>query len=185
MREARAGRAAQIVQKLNGLGIAISLDRVHQLAGDGAIGRPPIARAMLEKGCVGSLQEAFDRYIDNHGPAYVPRYQLEPERAIQWIHDAGELAVMAHPGHYADYEPTLRLLAAQGLDGVEVYYPDHGPALVTRLTVLARELDLVMTGGSDFHRRDGDGSARIGSVTLPPETLEHLQQRQARVHRSG
>jgi predicted metal-dependent phosphoesterase TrpH len=188
MREARSGRADRIVEKLNTLGMAVSIDRVRQIAGTGAIGRPHIAQAMVEGGYVGGLQEAFDRYIDNNGPAYVPRYQLAPETAIAWIHEAGGVAVMAHPGHYADYEPTIRLLAPAGLDGIEVYYPDQGPALVQHLLVLARELDLIATGGSDFHRRDGDGSARLGSVNVPAEVPAQLQARATRwasAHRSG
>ncbi len=185
MREARAGRAQQIVAKLAALGVAISLERVHQLAGTGAIGRPHIAQAMLEKGYVRTLQEAFDRYIDNRGPAYVPRFQLAPRRAISLIHGAGGLAVLAHPSKYKGYEAVLRALVPEGLDGVEVYYPDHSPALIEHLSALAREFNLVMTGGSDFHRREGDGSARVGSVKLPPEVLPNLEQRLAAVHRSA
>ncbi len=185
MREARSGRADRIVEKLNALGLAVSIERVRQIAGDGAIGRPHIAQAMLEKRYVGSLQEAFDRYIDNGGPAYVPRYQLAPETAIAWIHEAGGVAVMAHPGHYANYEATIRSLAPQGLDGIEVYYPDQGPKLVAHLLVLARELDLIPTGGSDFHRRDGDGSARLGSVNVPADVPNQLRARAARFQRSA
>ena len=184
MRDARVNRSEHIVAKLRALGVNISNERVREIAGDGAVGRPHIAKAMLEKGYVRSLQEAFDRYINNGGPAYVPRYQLAPERAIEWIHGAGGLAVLAHPGHYEDYEFALRSLAAQGLDGVEVFYPDHSPDLITRLTGLARELNLVTTGGSDFHRRDQDGNIRMGSVNVPVETLAQLQQRQTDVHRS-
>lgn len=181
MRDARAGRAERIVAKLTALGVPVSLERVHQLAGQGAIGRPHIAQAMFETGHVRSLQEAFDRYIDNHGPAYIPRYQLEPRRAIELIHGAGGVAVLAHPGHYDGYAALIQALVAEGLDGIEVFYPDQGPALVEHLRVLARQYDLVMTGGSDFHRRDGDGSARIGSVNVPSDVLQNLQARQSRL----
>ncbi len=185
MREARTGRAQKIVAKLNAVGVDISAERVYQIAGTGSVGRPHIAQAILEKGYVNSLQEAFDRYIDNGGVAYVPRFRLEPARAIKLIHDAGGVAVLAHPGHYDGYADLIKSLAAEGLDGIETYYPDHSPALVEHLILLARTYDLATTGGSDFHRRDGDGSARIGSVRMPSEVVQQLDDRQARVRRSA
>jgi predicted metal-dependent phosphoesterase TrpH len=167
LRDSRANRAARMVQKLADLGIPISMERVLALADDGAVGRPHVARALVEGGYVSSIQEAFDKYLANGGPAYVPHYRLEPQRAISVIHQAGGVAVLAHPGHYDDYRVVIGSLVPLGLDGIEVYYPDHTPAVVEDLTVLARQYKLVMTVGSDFHRREGDGSARIGSVRTP------------------
>jgi hypothetical protein len=173
------------VQKLADLGIPISMERVMALADDGAVGRPHVARALVEGGYVSSIQEAFDQYLANGGPAYVPHYRLEPQRAISMIHAAGGVAILAHPGHYDDYRAVIATLVPLGLDGIEVYYPDHTPAVVEDLTVLARQYRLVMTVGSDFHRREGDGSARIGSVCTPPDAniVEALRER-ARTYQS-
>jgi predicted metal-dependent phosphoesterase TrpH len=185
LRDSRTNRAARMVQKLADLGIPISMERVMALADDGTVGRPHVARALVEGGYVSSIQEAFDQYLANGGPAYVPHYRLEPQRAISMIHAAGGVAVLAHPGHYDDYRVVIGALVPLGLDGIEVYYPDHTPAVVEDLTVLARQYKLVTTAGSDFHRRDGDGSARIGSVRPPANAniVEALRER-ARTYQS-
>jgi predicted metal-dependent phosphoesterase TrpH len=179
LRGARTNRAERIVWKLAALGVKIPIERVCELAASGSVGRLHIARAVLEQGYVGSVQEAFEKYIGNGGPAYVPHYRLEPARAIDLIHSAGGAAVLAHPGHYVDYRAVIQGLVPLRLDGLEVYYPDHTPALTEELEVLARRYDLVMTVGSDFHHREGDGSARIGSVRTPPNlrVVERLRQR--------
>jgi 3',5'-nucleoside bisphosphate phosphatase len=167
LRNARTSRADRMVRKLAALGVDIPIERVYAVADKGSVGRPHVARVLVEKGYVGSLQEAFDRYIGDDGPAYVPHYRLEPARAIDVIHGAGGVAILAHPGHYEDYRMVVADLVPIGLDGLEVYYPDHMPDIVRDLEVLARQYNLAMTVGSDFHRREGDGSARIGSVRAP------------------
>jgi predicted metal-dependent phosphoesterase TrpH len=171
LREARVHRADRIVQKLDELGVHVPLERVYALAGDGSVGRPHVARALIEQGTVGSVQEAFDRYLGNDGPAYVPHHRLTPADAIRLVHDAGGVAVLAHPGRLEHGQPReiIEAMVPLGLDGLEVYYPDHTPALVEELRELARRFDLVMTVGSDFHRREGDGTARIGSVKTPAD----------------
>ncbi len=181
LRDARTNRAERMVQKLAAVGVNIPLERVMALVGTGSVGRPHVAQVLVEKGYVNSIQEAFERYIGSNGPAYVPHYRLEPTRAIELIHGAGGVAVLAHPGHYDDYRSVITALVPLGLDGVEVYYPDHVPALIEDLRVLARQYNLVMTAGSDFHRREGDGSARIGSVKTPPDLpiVERLRERAA------
>ena len=179
LRDSRTNRAAKMVEKLTALGINVSIERVMALSNSGAVGRPHVARALVEGRYVASIQEAFDKYIGDNGPAYVPHYRLEPQRAISLIHDAGGVAVLAHPGHFADYRPVIESLVPLGLDGIEVYYPDHTPAVIEDLNVLARQHKLVTTVGSDFHRREGDGSARIGSVKTPPNLgiVEALRER--------
>ncbi len=183
LRGARVGRADRIVQKLAGLGVNIPLERVYELAGTGSVGRPHVAQAMLEGGYVRSLQEAFDKYLSDNGPAFVPHYQLDPAGAIDLLHRAGGVAILAHPGRLdEDYHPIVESLLDVGLDGLEVYYYDHTPDIVEDLRNLAHRHDLVMTGGSDFHRREGNGSARIGSVKMPPDAdiVGALQDRAAR-----
>src|SRR5258706_2948524 len=183
LRNARVSRADRIVQKLAALGVNVSLERVYALAGTGSVGRPHIARAMLEQGYVSSLQEAFDKYLEDGGPAFVPHYRLAPADAIQLLHQAGGIAVLAHPGRLdANYHQILDSLVPVGLDGIEVYYPDHTPEIVRDLRQLAAQHNLVMTVGSDFHRREGDGSARIGTVKVPPDVdiVGPLRERAAR-----
>ena len=182
LRDGRENRAEKILQKLNTLGLHISIERVHALAKGGAVGRPHIARAMLEAGLVASLQDAFDKYLGDDRPAYVPHYRLSPDHAIEIIHQAGGVAVLAHPGRVPSYPAIIEALMPLGLDGLEVYYPDHTPDVVVDLNMIARQYGLVMTVGSDFHRREGDGSARIGSVKFPPtlNIVESLRERALR-----
>jgi predicted metal-dependent phosphoesterase TrpH len=167
LRDARVNRADRIVQKLATLGVNVPLERVYTLAGTGAVGRPHVARAMVEQGIVGSLQEAFDKYLADDGPAYVPHFRLDPTRAIQIVHDAGGVTVLAHPGRYEHSREIIEALVPLGLDGLEVYYPDHTPEMVEMLRTNAEQHGLLMTVGSDFHRREPDGKARIGSVKFP------------------
>lgn len=169
LREARVNRVVAMVEKLSALGITISVERVLEIAKGGSVGRPHVARAMLQQEAVNTLQEAFDRYIGDDQPAYVPHFQLSPRTALEAIHAAGGIAVLAHPGRYPDYRPILEELLPLGLDGLEVYYPDHPPGLITELRFQANKHNLWMTAGSDFHRREGDGSARIGTVRYPPD----------------
>jgi predicted metal-dependent phosphoesterase TrpH len=183
LRDARVSRADRIVQKLAALGVNVSLERVYALAGAGSVGRPHVARAMLEQGYVSSLQEAFDKYLEDGGPAFVPHYRLAPADAIQLVHQAGGIAVLAHPGRLdGDYHQIIESLVPVGLDGLEVYYPDHTPEIVGDLRQLAAQHNLVMTVGSDFHRREGDGSARIGTVKVPAnvDIVGPLHERAAR-----
>lgn len=182
LKEARRQRVERIVAKLNSLSVGLTVDEVLALANGAAVGRPHVARALLRAGYVTSLQEAFNKYIGDNGPAYEPHYRLAPARAVQMIHRAGGVAVLAHPGRYKDYRPIVDELLAFGLDGIEVYYPDHSPDMVKALRALAHQHNLIITGGSDFHRREFDGSARIGSVKIPPEVnvLEALHERARR-----
>ncbi len=168
-REARVRRIAGMIDKLASLGLAVPLEAVLKLAKGGAVGRPHLARVMLQLGLISSLQEAFDKYIGDGGPAYVLHSPLDPQQAIQMIHEAGGVAILAHPGRLADYLEVIEALIPLGLDGIEVYYPDHSAPLTAELKRLARRHHLLATVGSDFHRREGDGSARIGTVYSPPD----------------
>jgi 3',5'-nucleoside bisphosphate phosphatase len=169
LRNGRVYRLHEMAEKLEAIGLPIEVDYVLKLAGDGSVGRPHLARAMLEKGYVSSIQDAFNRYIGDNGPAYVPHPTFAPDDAIRLIHEAGGVAVLAHPGHYDNYAAIIEALVDDGLDGVEVYYHDHTTKVTSDLYLLAKQHDLIMTVGSDFHRREADGSARIGSVRFPPE----------------
>ncbi|MBN2469597.1 MAG: PHP domain-containing protein, partial [Anaerolineae bacterium] len=175
---ARVERAAGMVAKLAALGVPIHLERVLEIAGKGTVARPHVAEALLEAGHVATRQQAFDRYIGNEGPAYVHHYELSIEDAIGALHEAGGVAVLAHPVRVKNYATHLPGWVAAGLDGLEVYYPDHGPLFTANARVLARQHGLIMTGGSDFHRME-DGEIRLGTQDVPPECVEQLLTRAA------
>ena len=167
---ARRARAARIVERFQALGVDLTLEDVDAATPDGAnVGRPHLAKALLQKGAVATMQEAFDRYLADGGPAYVPKMVLPPAEAIALIHDAGGLAFLAHPGLLkldAGETPRDRLLALRdlGLDGVEAYYSQHTLPQTDRYLDLARDLGLLVTGGSDFHGANKPG-VPLGVVT--------------------
>jgi predicted metal-dependent phosphoesterase TrpH len=176
LREGRLHRARRMVEKLAALGAPIRLERVLALAGGGAVGRPHVARALVEAGHVGETAEAFARYIGRNGPAYVERLKVAPAQAVEIIRHAGGVPVLAHPGWLGDEAMVEELLAA-GLEGIEAYYPDHTPAMVERYLKIARSRGLLVTGGTDFH--GGDLATRVppGSQYVPPEAVDRLRER--------
>ncbi len=164
-RSHRLSRAKRIVEKLNDLGMALELESVTAQAGDGkaSIGRPHIARALVESGQAESLQDAFNRYLGNHAPAYVPKVFFSVEDAIQIIHKAGGVAVLAHPGSLRRDE-LIPGFVESGLDGLEVIHPDHTETARRYYGQLASRHGLVTTGGSDYHgpRPDRCGLGGMG-----------------------
>jgi predicted metal-dependent phosphoesterase TrpH len=182
----RIRRARQIVEILNGLGVHITYERVRELAGEASIGRPHVARAILEAGYVTAMPEAFEKYLGDDMPANVPREKFSPVEAIELIHSVGGLAVLAHPCEGKGVTHQISELAAAGLDGVECYYQGYDRERVEGLVALAREHGLVPTGGSDYHGFPLSGHTEIvnypGSVEIPPEILDELEvRRRARV----
>lgn len=155
IRESRRERAMKMVEKLANLGFDISYERVDSLAGGDLIGRPHIARALIEKGYVSSIKEAFQRYIGQGRPAYVQRYKFLPEEAVELIRAAGGLSFLAHPGLIAEPKWIGRVIA-YGINGLEVYYPEHHPDQMRSYLDLVREHGLLVCGGSDFH---GEGAS--------------------------
>lgn len=180
LRDERLGRAEGMVVKLRELGVAISLERVREIAGGGPIVRPHIAQALVEAGVVASEQEAFDRYIADGGPAYVEKHALAPVDAVRLILGAGGVCVLAHPGLWDDRtgtgvpEEVIEAMAAAGMRGLEVDHPDHAPEQRERYRRLAARLGLVPTGGSDFH---GDRLERspLGGARCDPEAFAELR----------
>lgn len=179
LRDGRINRAAKMVEKLNGLGIPVQFERVRAIAGTGAVGRPHVARALVEAGAVRSTEEAFEKYIGRTGPAYVERLKVTPEEAVRVILKATGVPVLAHPG-WGVREEMIPPLVEAGLQGLEVYYPDHTPAMVTRYLELAERYDLVVTGGTDFHGGDLATKVRIGSQYVPADAVERLKARAAK-----
>jgi predicted metal-dependent phosphoesterase TrpH len=156
LQQARKKRNPAIISRLNDLGIAITLDEVRQEAGEGQLGRPHIAKVMVKKGLAGSINQAFDRYLGTNGPAYVDKYRIECRTAIELILGAGGIPVLAHPGLLKcrtkdQFDELIAGLKKFGIQGVEVYYPEHGPEQTRLFAELAQHHNLLITGGTDFH----------------------------------
>jgi predicted metal-dependent phosphoesterase TrpH len=169
LREMRRLRAERIVQRLNSLGIAITMPEVLTQAAGGAIGRPHVARALVAKGVASDIRAAFDRYLGAGRPAFVAKDRLSLADAIAIVHRAGGIAVLAHPGASATRE-RLKALAALGLDGVEVRHPSHDDAEIGRILAVTEGLGLLPSGGSDWHGQP-DGARALGSMQVPHEWL--------------
>lgn len=174
-RETRRARAGRIVERLHALGIPLPLDAVLAEAGAAAIGRPHVARALVAGGHARDLRDAFDRLLGNGRPAFVPKHRLSLGEAIALVHEAGGLAVLAHPGAGATRE-RLDALRAEGLDGVEVLHPGHSAEDIARITTLADHLGLVPSGGSDWHGAK-TGPRVIGSMHVPETWLVRQDER--------
>jgi len=155
LRDSRHLRNPKIVQRLNELGIPITYEEVRALAGTESVGRPHIARLLMEKKFVTSAKEAFDRYLANGRPAFVDRELPEPAEAVRWIREAGGVPVLAHPTWVRTSADGLRVLVRElktaGLGGIEVHYSTHTPSQTTEYLDLAKQCELLVTGGSDFH----------------------------------
>ena len=176
LRALRYSRGQRIVEKLNVLGIPITFDEVLQQSAGGAVGRPHIARALMARGVVHDFRDAFARYLGGSGAAFVPKDKLSLEDAIAIAHEAGALAIWAHPGD-AGRRERLEPLIAAGLDGVEIRHPGHSRDDIKRLQALCDFFDLVPSGGSDWHGGD-EGTRRLGVMNVP---VEWLQKQDAKV----
>ena len=184
LRSTRDARNNQIIHKLQQLGISITLEDVIQTLGrelvpDETLGRPHIADALVKKGVVSNMREAFDRYLAEGAPAFVSVPRIRPEDACNWIREAGGAPVLAHPGLYGDDALSRDILHKSHFAGIEVHHSDHGPAEIERYDQMAQEFKLVITGGSDFHGiRQGEVfHGDLGSRTVGVETLAQLKER--------
>jgi predicted metal-dependent phosphoesterase TrpH len=169
VRLSRRARAERIVEKLNALGVPITSDAVFAESGDGAVGRPHVARALIAGGWVRDLREAFDRYLGAGRPANVEKQRITVADGIRLIHETGGLAVVAHPGQDGSRE-RIEALVAVGLDGVEVRHPGHGAGDIARLSALTDFFGLVPSGGSDWHGAMA-GARVLGCMNVPLEWL--------------
>ncbi|HJU04011.1 MAG TPA: PHP domain-containing protein [Nitrospiraceae bacterium] len=181
LREARHVRNPRIIERLNALHIEITYDEVKQLAKTDSIGRPHIARVLMNKGYVKSAKEAFDRYLADRAAAYVPRDLPSPAEAIAMVKAAHGVAVLAHPSWLDRSEgigPVCEQLKSEGLDGVEVHYSTHRPEQTVQYLETARRLGLLVTGGSDFHgvtKPDIEVGIGRGTLQVPTTLLEPLR----------
>jgi len=171
-RDSRLNRARKMVAKLGKMGLPLDWDRVQQIANGAVLGRPHVAQAMLERGYVSSMDEAFNLYIGRNNPAYVERYRLTPVEAVQTILAADGLPVLAHPLHVSQLVPEL---ANNGLVGLEVYYTGYTPDEIHFLLDLAAQYGLLVTGGSDFHGGGVLPANELGGVSVPWAVVERLR----------
>lgn len=177
-RQARLERAERIVARLRDLGINLPRGSVRASAGDASVGRPHIARAMIEAGYVQSVGEAFERYLGNDKPAYIASERKpSPAEAIRLIRAAGGLPVHAHPFTSLDFPGSLPALIEAGLAGIEVYYAEYAPEQRERLARIADEYGALATGGSDYHGEQFKERRDLGSVELPEAVLRRFVQR--------
>ncbi len=179
LRGARDQRNEHIIERLKQIGAPITLERVRQISGGGTIGRPHIAKALVEAGHVSSEGEAFGRYLARGKPGYVGRERLSPAEAAAVIKQAGGVPVLAHPAKL-NAKRLIEELLDQGMEGIEVYHSDHTDVESEMLLEIARRRGLLVTGGSDSHGPHSDRPIEIGSVDIPEWVGEELLARAPR-----
>lgn len=184
LRDERSRRGERMVEKLQQLGYPVTFERVRQIAQGGNVVRPHVAQALVEAGVVPTIKDAFtEEFIGAGGKAYVEKDALHPVAAIELIHRAGGVAVLAHPGTSREVSPVsdalIEAFAAAGLDGIEAAHPDHPPELEAHYIALAERLGLIWTGSSDCHGAIYE-PIRLGMRTTPREQLDGLKARKLR-----
>ena len=193
VQKARSERNFKMLKKLQELGIEVGLSELKRAAGHGQIGRPHFAQIMVQKGYVNSFQEAFDHFLRKGGPAYVEKFKFSPEEAMRIIVEAGGVPVLAHPFtlnqlNKRELEELILELKEKGLEGIEVYYPDHTVQQREFYRYLAEKHGLFISGGSDFHGQTKEGvelGEGYGDIELPYSLVEELKaKRRARFMRA-
>jgi 3',5'-nucleoside bisphosphate phosphatase len=171
IRERRRKRFFGMVERLRMAGIALSTTGV---ADDVSLARPYLARMLVEQGHADGYQDAFNKYLRKNGPAYVAHSQVDIRRAIDAVRQAGGVSVLAHPGLYKDPDTVICEARNLGVDGIECYHSDHDHNRTEHFLAMARKLDLLVSGGADFHGPDHKRSILFGRKLLPPEYFERL-----------
>lgn len=174
LRQAREARMLEIVERLRALNIPIRVEDVRKFASGEAIGRPHVAQALIALGYAESVRDAFDRYIGQGAPAYVPRYKLSPEEGIALVCEASGVAVLAHPGVHR-LERGIPGWVECGLQGIEVSHSEHSPEDEKRFRRLAQKYHLIMTGGSDFHGEKRKPGVNLGGWGVSMEVVRQIK----------
>ncbi|MCX7669790.1 MAG: PHP domain-containing protein [Anaerolineae bacterium] len=184
LRDGRIGRARRMAEKLAEMGAPIRFERILEIAGEGAVGRPHVAQALLEAGYVTSFDQAFEKYIGRDSPAYVERLKFSPAQACALIRRAGGVPVLAHPVFFDragaikapfDLDVMLPELIEAGLMGLEVYYPGYDAVTTAYLIAVARRYRLLHTGGTDFHGVRA-GEPDLGGIYVPMKAVRRLRE---------
>ncbi len=172
IKNSRNIRAKKMINKLNELGLDVTINDVLEVADSNAsIGRPHIARALVNNGYFKHPQQAFNKYISDNGPAYVPKLDVSPKEVIDIVHQAGGFVVLAHPFKSIDIK-NISYFVKAGIDGIETYYYDHSPKEIARCENICRDNNLISTGGSDFHGKLKHQT--IGEYTAPDCVINEL-----------
>ncbi|HOX57056.1 MAG TPA: PHP domain-containing protein [Candidatus Paceibacterota bacterium] len=179
----RQNRIREMVARINRLQVPLSADAVFELANCRAPGRPHVARALVAAGLCRNLDEAFERFLKKHRPAWVPKFKMRGEEAIELIHQAGGVAVLAHPGLNRT-DAGIPALVQAGLDGIECFHTKHSTATAEIYLELAERFRLLVTGGSDCHGLS-KGKPLIGTVKVPYRCVEKLRARAAERRRAA
>lgn len=174
-REGRIGRTHKIVAILRENGMPIEVERVMEIAGEATVGRPHVARALVERGFVASVQEAFDLWLGNGKVADVNRDKLDPAEAIKTIHENGGVVFVAHAIYISEeYPAAVAQLARWGLDGIETFYKQYDGATVEKHRALAETLGLATSGGSDYHGLGNPDDREIGDIPFPDDEVDRF-----------
>lgn len=161
LKSSRLNRGIDMVNRLNELGLEVSIEEVKELSGEKYIGRPHIARAMIKRGYVTSIQEAFSRYLNRGRPAYVERYKISITETISLIKKIGGISVLAHPGLLKD-KSIINYCIELGIDGIECIHSKHNQSDISSMLDIAKKHNLIATGGSDFHGDLVNGKLLLG-----------------------
>jgi predicted metal-dependent phosphoesterase TrpH len=175
-RAGRVDRAKMMVEKLASLGLEVEWERVQAIAGDGSVGRPHIALALVEKGYFKEPKEPFFEFLGRNGLAYAEREKMTPSEGVQLLARVGGVPVLAHPAQLQDLDQKVEELKAAGLRGMEVHYAMYSPETVDYLLSVARRHDLIPCGGSDYHGLGNTGELLPGLLGPPMETVERLEE---------
>jgi len=173
----RRQRMRTIVQRLAGLGVHVTEEAIERHSGGKTLGRPHVARAIVESGAVATVREAFDRFLGEGQPAYVARYRLEAADAVRLVRGAGGTVTIAHPGVSKLEVAEVARLAAVGVSGIEAHHPDHNPSVKEKYLKAAALHGLVATAGSDYHGPDVSPDRKLGMVTMDEAALAALEAR--------
>ena len=184
-RRGRVERARLMVEKLDALGIHLEWDSVQAIAGAGAVGRPPLALAMVEAGYCTEPQYAFPEYLGRNGSAYVERPKMLPAEAVEMILGIGGVPVLAHPAYMLDMRASIAKLVPAGLMGMEVYYSRYRLEVVQELAQLAKQHGLIPCGGSDYHGLGNTDEPLPGTQGPPMETVERLEEAADKLSRNA
>lgn len=179
LRVEREQRMERMVESMRKMGFPVRMEQVRAIAGGAQLGRPHLARLLVDQGWCLDVKDAFDRFLGAGKSAWVERFKLDGADAIKLIHRAGGTATLAHPGSSKVERYELLQLAKAGLDGLEALHSDHNPSVRERYLKFAKEFDLVPTGGSDFHGEAVTPGKRPGDSTTPPENFAKLRARAA------
>lgn len=176
--QSRLSRVHQMLEKLNNLGYKVTFEEIIKLAGkeNKAVGRPHVARALIERGYFTKVSDVFNKLLHNNGPVYVPHYKLELAEIIELVTNAGGIAVLAHPGLIGN-ESIVEDIITAGIQGLEVYHPEHDAMQIEKYLHLANKKHLIVTGGSDFHGLPGRFPEQLGVFKVPASLLDELKKK--------